>query len=136
MNATPFSPRAHRARRLVQSAISTAIFAVVAALVGGVAGFVYTHEPARDTLAISVEAPPAPATTTVGGTIERIESGRIVIGTQSGPIDLALPASVRLEQVVPLTPDALAPGARVNVGAERTETGTIVSGIVVVGAPR
>jgi hypothetical protein len=116
--------------------VSAGIFALAAALLGGIAGFVYAHEPARDTLAISVDAPPPSATTTIGGTVDRVESGRIVIMTESGSMDLALPSGVPVEQLESLAPEALVPGARVNVGAERTETGTIVSGIVVVDTPR
>jgi hypothetical protein len=116
--------------------VSAGTFALIAALLGGLAGFVYAHEPTRDTLAIAVEAAPPQETTTVGGTVERIDAGRIVIGTQSGPVELALPSTLPLEQLEPLAPAAIVPGARVNVGAERTETGTIVSGIVVVAAPR
>ena len=136
MTAAPLARRAPRTQRPAQSALSAGIFALIAALLGGLAGFVYAHEPARDTLAIAVEAPRPPETTTVGGNVERIEGGRSVIGTQSGPLEFALPASAPLEQLEPLAPGALVPGARVNVGAERTETGTIVSGIVMVDAPR
>jgi hypothetical protein len=129
---TTISRAQRRAQRLIQSALSAAVFALIAMLAGGVIGFVYAHEPARDTLVIAVEAPASPDTTTVGGTIASIAGGRIVIEAQAGPVELALPSGTPLEQLVPMTPDALAPGAQVNIGAERNETSTLLTGVVVV----
>jgi hypothetical protein len=126
--------RGQRRSRVAQSALSLGVSALVAALAGALAGFVYAHEPARDTLAIDVAPPPAADTATVGGTIASIDGGRVVIDTQSGPVDYSLPADTPIEQLAPLSPADLAAGAAVNVGAERSDTGTIVTGIVVVEA--
>jgi hypothetical protein len=127
------TPRERRgAPRVIHSTISAVVFALITAVAGGVIGFVYAHEPARNTLAIGVEAPPSPAATTVGGTIARIDGDRIVIETQAGPVELALPPGTSLEQLMPFPPNALAPGARVNIGAERNDTSTLLTGVVVI----
>jgi hypothetical protein len=136
VTAARLTRRAPHGQRLAQSALSAAVFASVAALLGGLAGFVYAHEPARDALTIVVEAAPPPESTTLGGTVQQADAGRIVVSTQSDPVELSFPPTVPLEQLEALAPAALVPGTRVNVGAERTATGTIVSGIVVLDAPR
>lgn len=110
--------------------------AAVAALGCGVAGFVYAHEPAREQVVLTVDhARPARASTVVSGTVTSANAGRLVVEGEGGTTDLALPPGTPVEELEALPPAALATGARVNIGAERSDYGIALTGVVVVGAP-
>lgn len=121
-----------RFRRLVPAGI----MALVVALGCGVAGFVYAHEPAREQVVLTVEhtrPPGAPAV--VSGTVTRAVDGRLVVEGEGGTAELALPPATPIEELETLPPAALTPGARVNVGVERSDYGIALTGVVVVAAP-
>lgn len=118
---------------LLQRFAPASILALVAALGCGLAGFVYTHEPARDEVAVTVDrARPAAAPTIVSGTVTRTGEGRLIVEGPGGTTDLALPANVTVEELQSIAPSALTAGASVNIGAERSDYGVALTGVVVV----
>ena len=121
---------------LVQRLLPAGILALVAALGCGAAGFVYAHEPARDEVALDIDrSPPAAAQTIVSGAITRVADGRLVIEGEGGTTEVALPAGASVEELQTVAPAALVPGVRVNVGAERSDYGVALTGVVVVAGP-
>ena len=118
---------------LIQRFLPAGLMALVAALGCGAAGFVYSHEPARDEIALTIDRNrPAGAPTIISGTVTRVSAGRLVVEGEGGATDLALPPTATVEDLQAVTPAALTPGARVNVGAERSDYGVALTGVVVV----
>ncbi len=121
-----------RFRRLLPAGI----MALVVALGCGAAGFVYAHEPAREQVVLTVEhTRPPGAASIVSGTVTRAVDGRLVVEGERGTADFALPSATPIEELEALPPTALTPGAHVNIGAERSDYGIALTGIVVVAAP-
>jgi len=119
---------------LFQRSASASVLVLVAALGCGVAGFVYAHEPARDEIVVTVDRTrPADAPTILSGTVSRAGDGRLVVEGEGGTTDLALPATTPIEELQPVAPSALAAGVLVNIGAERSDYGVALTGVVMVG---
>lgn len=118
---------------LLRWLLSSTVFASIAALGCGVAGFVYSHEPARDQVVVAVDRDhPAGAPIILSGTVTRVSDGRFVIESDGKSIDLALPPTAPVEDLQRVAPSVFTPGVQVNVGAERSDTGVLFSGVVVV----
>ncbi|TAK77872.1 MAG: hypothetical protein EPO16_04570 [Dehalococcoidia bacterium] len=112
------------------------ILVLVAALGCGAAGFVYAHEPARDQVILTVDhARPAASTAIVSGTVTRTGDGRLMVEGEGGTVELALPPGTALEELQGLPPSDLVTGARVNIGAERSDYGIALTGVVAVAVP-
>lgn len=123
-----------RFQRLTSPLLSPALMVFGVALACGVVGFVYAHEPARDQVVVDVDhTRPASPVTMVSGTVVRIGDGRVVVEGERGAIDLAMTADASVEELQTIPPSALVAGARVNVGAERSNYGVALTGVVVVG---
>lgn len=113
--------------------VSVGALTLAAALVSGVAGFVYAHEPARDQVEVTLDRTPREgAPRVVSGVVTRAADGRLVIDGEGGAVDLTFPPSALVEDLQALPPAALTPGMRVNVGAERSDYGVALSGVVAV----
>lgn len=111
------------------------VLVLAAALGCGVAGFVYAHEPARDQVALTIDRNrPAGAPAIISGVVTRVGDGRLVIEGEGGTTELALPPTAPVEELHAAAPAALTPGTRVNVGAERSDYGVALTGVVAVGA--
>ena len=118
---------------LLRPLLPVAPLVVLAAIASGIVGLVYAHEPARDRVALSVDrSRPGGEPTLVSGTVTSIGNGRLAVSGEGGATDLALPAGVPVEDLQALSAANLAAGARVNVGAERSDFGVALTGIVVV----
>ena len=116
-----------RARSLL---VTGALFSVLFA--GGLSiGYVYQHEPTRNTLEVRLTNDGAPTARTLTGTITRVEAGRIVLSTASGAVTVALPSNVAVDELVRAA-EGLANGARVNVGVQSTQYGLVLTGVVAV----
>lgn len=113
-----------------------AILAAVFVVASGVGGYVYRHEPARDTLLVQIESTPPAAPTTVSGLISRIEGETYTLVTPAGrELTLTIPAGTPVENLQRLT-EAMEEGTTVNVGVEDTTYGQVLTGIVAVeGSP-
>lgn len=118
----------------VKQAFPIASLMLAAALLSALVGFVYAHEPARDEQVVVLQSQ-AVTQRTVSGTVTRISDGRITIQGADGTAAFALPAGVTLEELQASAPSALVPGAKVNIGVERSTFGFALTGIVVVAAP-
>lgn len=106
---------------------------VLAALASGVVGFVYAHEPARDQVALTVDRErPAGEPTLVSGTVASVADGRLVLSGDGGSTDLMILKGAPVEDLQALQAGSLVTGARVNVGAERSDFGVALTGVVVV----
>lgn len=114
--------------------VSGGLFALL--FIGGLAGgYVYSNEPARDTLEVVIAAPSGDGARTVSGTVAAIEAGRLTLATSAGQVVVTLPASTPLDELV-RAPGGLPSGARVNVGVQSTQYGLVLTGLVAVeGAP-
>lgn len=121
----------------IRPVLSTLALLLVAALLGVAGGYVYAHDPQRDVLTISLDTTASTDTAApIGGTVIEVSGGRLRLNSTTGPIDLALPASARIEELRALPGTALAPGSVVNVGAERSDSSMAISGIVALEAAR
>ena len=107
------------------------LFAALA-VVGGLAGFVYGHEPERDRVVLTIERGGEPSDGPLSGTVAGLEGRRLVLQTEAGLVELELAADTAVEDLARADPEEIAAGAAVNVGGVRAETGTALSGIVVV----
>jgi hypothetical protein len=116
------------ARRL----LSLSLFLVIVALLGGAAGFAYAHDPQREVLTIALDTEPSIEARDVplAGTVVEVSNGRLRLDTANGPVDIALPANARIEELRSLPLTGLTPGSVVNVGIERSDSSTAISGIV------
>ena len=118
---------------LLRRLLPSIVLASIAALGCGVAGFVYSHEPARDQVVVAVDRDrPAGAPVVLSGTVTRVGDGRLVIESDGKAIELALPPTAPVEDLQRVAPSVLIPGVQVNVGAERSDNGVLFSGVVVV----
>lgn len=98
----------------------------------GVAGYVYSHEPSRDTLLVEYQGTPEPQPTYLIGAVEVIEDGSLTLATGSGGHrDVVVPPGTAVEDLerVEAIPDD---GATVNVGVDDTEFGLVLTGVVAI----
>ena len=109
---------------------------LVLLFVAGVAGgYVYRHEPTRDTLDVVVASGSSTGPRTVTGTVASVEAGRLTLTTAGGQVNVTLPPGVALDELVRAS-EGLANGTRVNVGVQSTQYGLVLTGLVAVeGAP-
>ena len=122
----------------LRRALSVSVLLVIAALLGGVAGFAYAYDPQREVLTIALEssAPAGASAMPSAGTVIEASNGRLRLDTAAGPLDVALPANARIEELRSLPLSGLTNGAAVNIGVERSDASTSISGIVLVGDAR
>ena len=121
-----------RARTLLVPAV---LFGVL--FLGGLAGgYVYRHEPARSTLDLRIASEGgAPGPRMLSGTVTSVDGSRLVLSTSAGPVTVALPAGVAVDELI-RAPEGLPSGVRVNVGVQSTQYGLVLTGLVAVeGAP-
>lgn len=112
---------------LLYAALVTVVLAAA-----GVGGYVYRHDPVRDTLLVEVAATPAPAPTSISGSISRIEGATYTLVTPTGrEVTLTLPAGTPVEALQRLI-EPPEEGTAVNVGVEDTSFGQVLTGIVAV----
>ncbi len=123
------SPRSRSPLRagLVVGALLLVLFA------GGLAtGYVYKHEPVRDTLDVVVSSSSSSTgARTVSGTVASVEGGRLTLTTAGGQVTVTLPSTAPLDELVRAT-EGLAAGTRVNVGVQSTQYGLVLTGLVAV----
>ena len=118
-----------------RSLIVTGALLLLLFLTGIASGYVYRHEPARDTLDVVVASSSSTGPRTVTGTVASVEAGRLTLTTAGGQVAGTLPAGVALDELV-RAPEGLANGTRVNVGVQSTQYGLVLTGLVAVeGAP-
>lgn len=117
-----------RARTLLlPAAFVLGVFGITA-----VAGYVYSHEPSRDTLLVEYQGTPEPQPTYLLGAVEVVEGGSLTLATASGGHrEVAVPPETPVEDLerVEVIPDA---GATVNVGVDDTEFGLVLTGVVAI----
>jgi hypothetical protein len=111
-------------------ALLVAVFAVAL-----LAGYVYAHEPARDELVLQLDQEPPPTNTrALSGVIVEVLDDRLMLQYDGGQLEVMLSGAVPIEE---LRRDqaTLAPGTPVNLGAEETSFGLVLTGIVAVEEP-
>jgi len=108
-----------------RAALMTAALLAVTFGAGLVGGYVYSHEPQRDTLLVQVEAP---ATAPDGALRGGVAVDALTVEVEGAHI--ALPAGLPLDDLVRV--DTLPDGTVVNVGVDRTEFGQVLTGVVAV----
>lgn len=147
MNAPPPYPAPHRTgprRGALRAVLTTAVLAILAFAVGGVAGFVYEHEPQRDVVHVLIDrTAPAPAEVLVRGPLTEVAAGAgagarrsVVVQTGGGPVTIELAADTPADELLPVAAGVLSPGTAVNIGGERGTYGLMLTGVVAVdGAP-
>lgn len=120
-------PVSSRARQALAPVL--ALLASFALGLGG--GFVYAHEPAAPEVRAVLTREPASPEAVVRGTLSAIGSDFLEIATSEGLRRLSVPAGVRVEDLIPLD-GTVAAGSAVNVGGNRTDSGFVITGVVVV----
>ena len=112
--------------------------AVAAIILGGafglalLAGFVYSHEPQPERVDIRVDSSrPPDAEQVLPGTVTRTTADSIEVTTILGAETVALEGLVA-EDLVPLDEDSPTVGAPANIGGTRTQTGYVLSGVVII----
>lgn len=99
----------------------------------GLIGYVYSHEPPRDTLIVDIQSTPVPPPSTVSGSVLAVDGSSVTLATPGGgQVTLALPADFPVEDLARLDA-ALPQGATVNVGVDHTQFGQVLTGIVWIG---
>ncbi|MGE3962291.1 MAG: hypothetical protein AB7F65_11485 [Dehalococcoidia bacterium] len=110
---------------LLPAALIAALF-VTAALIG----YVYSHEPARDTLLVEFEGTPVPQPTYVIGSVAAVDGDTLRLSTGAGGSrELRLPAGAPVEELRRLAAPPT-DGTSVNVGVDETAFGQVLTGIV------
>ena len=101
-----------------------------------VAGFVFAHEPQRETVSITVrETPFEPRRShAVSGVIGSLRDGSIVLVGDDQSTEIEIPSAAPLDELTYLPADGapFAVGTVVNLGTADTETGFIITGLVAV----
>ena len=116
---------------LLPFALVLALFATSATV-----GYVYSHEPSRDTLLVEFEGEPAPQPTYVIGAVAAIEGDTLRLATGAGgEREVALSPDTPVEGLERLEA-ALDAGASVNVGVDDTDFGQVLTGIVTIEEAR
>ena len=128
---TPTGASAGRAVALLIGAVLLVIFSI-----GALTGYVYAHEPSPPELRTTL-VPPAPVPdSTLRGTLVTVVPDSIEVSTAAGSQRLGVTSALPLEELVPLT-GTIPEGAPVNVGGHRTESGFVLTGVIVLsGASR
>jgi hypothetical protein len=121
--------------RLRSLFVYLAIVAVV--FVGALTvGFVFAHEPQRETVSITVRETPLtpPSGRTVFGVIGTIADGSLVLVGDEQSTVVEMPAGVPVDELtrLPAGRPPFRAGTIVNLGTADTSTGFIVTGIVAV----
>ena len=99
-------------------------------VVGALSGYVYAHEPVAPELRTRLEPPAATPDTMLRGALATATTDFIEVSTAAGPQRLRVTPAVPVEELAPLT-TAIPEGAPVNVGGHRTESGFVLTGVVV-----
>lgn len=123
---------------LLRRTLSLVTALLVVATLGTVGGYAYAYEPQRDVLTIAVGSTLSASgnASLLSGTVNEVSGGRLRLDTANGRVDLTLPAGARIEELRPLPAGGLTPGTYVNVGVERSESSTAISGIVALESAR
>lgn len=117
-------------RGATRGALLPLAFALILLFASGFVGYVYSHEPARDELAVRFEGIPPPGPTYLVGSVASVGDGVLTLALRAGgEREVALPASVSVEDLQRLD-GALQTGARVNVGVDDTPFGLVLTGLV------
>lgn len=133
-------PSAQRDRADSMSSSRVALVAIAVLLVifvlGTLAGFVYAHEPSAPELRTRLVPAASTPDSLLRGTLSSIGPDFIEVSTAAGPQRLRFASGTPVEELAPLN-GAIPEGAPVNVGGHRTESGFVITGVVVLpgGAP-
>lgn len=117
-----------------------AVFAFALAGLSGLAGYVYAHEPARDTLLVEYEGTPPPSPTYLTGAITALDEGSggsevtLDVG-QGGRRTVTLPDGAPVDALL-RSSEPLEDGAPVNVGVDETSFAQVLTGVVVIEEAR
>lgn len=116
---------------LLGAAIGVAAFGLA---LGG--GFLVGHQPGPSTVAIRLEPPQNPPTETLHqGVVSSADDATLQVSTANGARQFDLRPDTPVEDLSPLgEAPAVAEGAPVNVGGERTNNGYVLTGVVVLEA--
>jgi hypothetical protein len=102
----------------------------VVALIAGIVGYVYSHEPARDVLEVQFATADVDRPALTPGVVLAVDGEVLrVIAADGTERSTPLPAHVVLEDLVRLGEPPIE-GARVNVGVDETVYGQVITGIV------
>ncbi|MEZ4503406.1 MAG: hypothetical protein R3C39_12330 [Dehalococcoidia bacterium] len=98
------------------------------------AGYVYSHEPAPERIEVRLDTSnPPPSEQVLPATIDGIDDGTVevttVLGTSSVDLD-----GVIIEELEPLDGTLPVSGVPANLGGTRTDSGYVLSGVVIVEA--
>ena len=118
------------------------LLAAAAFALGAGGGFLLGYDagrgPAPDAAGRLSGAGPPPARF-VGGTVTGLAPGRITLDTDAGPVTVEIASQAPVEELLPVSPAEVAPGAAVNLGGTRSADGPALTGVVlldtIAGAP-
>lgn len=100
---------------------------------GMVAGFVYAHEPVPAVIQLELLPSEGGREAEVRGSVSAVAADYIDVATAEGARRISMPPGTPIEALLPTLEVPL--GARAVIGGNRTESGFVLTGIVVVGEP-
>lgn len=130
MTAAPVTRSSDHAATSRARAALLASALLVVFMLGTLAGFVYAHEPSAPESRLRLVAPASSTEAVVRGTISTVAPDLIEVSTAAGPERLRFASGTPVEDLAPLAGE-IPEGAPVNVGGHRTESGFVITGIVV-----
>lgn len=104
----------------------------VAFALGIAGGFVYGHEPGPREFRTALESAPGVPDSSIRGTLSAVGPDFLEVTTAVGARRFTREPATPIEELTPLD-GPLPAGARVNIGGNRTESGFVITGVVVVG---
>jgi hypothetical protein len=117
--------------------LSPSAWLYIAALLGAfgvalAAGYVYEYEPARDRVVLSVDRT-APATDSriLSATVVEVSGDTLVLECDGERLELSIPPGTPIEDLQ-RAGSVLPAGTAINVGAEQTDFGLVLTGLVAV----
>lgn len=105
--------------------------AIVTFAVGTLAGYVYAHEPQAADLQTRFATRETPPQSITRGTLSIVAPGFIEVLNSAGAERYRIERDAPIEELTPFS-GTIPDGAPVNVGGHRTESGFVITGVVLV----
>jgi hypothetical protein len=115
-------------------AVVALLMVLLAALGGFAGGFVFSHQPQPDNVAVEVtNTRPASSEIFIAGTIDAISGQAVTVRTETETATYEDAASAPLDELLPAVLEEIEVGAPVNLGGNIAGEGPVLTGVVTLG---